>query len=109
MKNLKNYTPHKVILLDSNNESILIIESEGSIRLSTTIETVGDINGIPLTKMVYWDCELPPFEKDTLYIVSLPVAQYAKNQGRNDFVIPWELVRSEDRSTVIWMKSLAVL
>lgn len=111
LENVKliNLTPHKLNLLNEKKETILELESQGSIRLSTKIETIGSVNWISLTQTVFGDTQLPKQKEDTFYIVSLPIWQYAKQQGRDDFLIPGELVRDEDRRTILWMKSLAVL
>ena len=111
MENLRiiNYTPHQVKLLDEENNVIMELESQGSIRLESHTEKVWDINGIPVTKQVFWETQLPEKADWVIYLVSLPVAQYAKQLGRDDFVIPWEVVRSEDRSTILGMRSLAVV
>ena len=109
MKKVKlvNLTPHPLTLLDEDNNIILKLESQGAIRLSSTIERVGEVNNIPLTQTVFGKCELPPKIENVFYIVSLPVAQYAKQLGREDFLIPGEVVR--EGSQILGMKSLAVL
>ena len=104
-----NYTPHPATLLDEENNVLMELESQGSIRLESHTEKVWDINWIPVTKQVFGQTQLPEKVDWVVYLVSLPVAQYAKQQGRDDFVIPWEIVRSEDRSTILGMRSLAVL
>lgn len=109
MEKLVNLTPHKIVLLDDNKEVIKELESQWSIRLSTHIEQVGMIDWISITRQVFWNWALPEEKAWTKYIVSLPVAKYAKEKGREDFLIPGEVVRSEDRSKIIWMKSLAVI
>lgn len=106
---LINMTPHSLTLLDKKNDIILILESQGSIRLETTVKQTDTINGILITKTTFKKCKLPRKKKNTFYIVSLPVAQYAKQLGRDDFLIPGEVVRLEDRRTILWMKSLAIL
>jgi len=106
---IRNLTSHQATLLDENNNKIMELPSEGSIRLESHTEKVWEINWIPVTKQVFWETQLPEEESWVYHLVSLPVAQYAKQQGRKDFLVPGELVRSEDRSTILWMKSLAVI
>lgn len=106
---LINLTPHSLTLLDEKNNIILTLESQGVIRLETKVKQIDTINGIPITETKFKKCKLPRKKKNTFYIVSLPVAQYTKQQGRGDFLIPGEIVRTKDRKTILGMKSLAIL
>ena len=114
MKELRNLTGHDLNLLDSENNTVLVIPSSGIIRLEESIESAGSIQAVagelndssatvevPLTKKSYGGTNLPEKQEGVMYIVSLAVAQYAKEQGRNDFVVPSEIQRSEDRRTIL--------
>jgi len=108
---LINLTGHNLNLLDENNQEYLTIPSDGIIRLQEKIEPAGSVaerlNGssvtvnVPLTKKSYGGTELPSKEEGVLYIVSLAVAQYAKEQGRNDFVVPSDIQRTEDKKIIL--------
>ena len=109
--NLVNLTGHNLNLLDENNREYLTIPSEGIIRLQEKIISAGVVaerlNGssvtinVPLTKKSYGGTELPSKKEGVLYIVSLAVAQYAKDLGRNDFVVPSDIQRTEDRKIIL--------
>ena len=92
---LKNLTPHAINIVGENGENIQTIESEWNLRLSTEIVDDWMIGDIPINKTKYLECLLPEEVEDTMYIVSIFIAQYAKEQWRKDFLIPWELVRDE--------------
>jgi len=108
---LINLTGHNLNLLDENNQEYLMIPSEGIIRLEEEIEPAGSVaerlNGssatvnVPLTRKSYGGTELPSKKEGVMYIVSLAVAQYAKDLGRNDFLVPSELIRTEDRKIIL--------
>lgn len=98
-----NLTPHSVtFVLDSGN---VVIPASGAIaRLSTQIETVGEVNGIPVTRIVFGPVEgLPESKPDTVYIVSSLVAQQVPE--RDDVFIPSESVRDAE-GRIIGCKSL---
>jgi len=113
-RNLINLTGHDVTMLDENNNPILIIPSSGIIRLEESIVPAGSISAVagelndssatvnvPLTKKSYGGTNLPEKQEGVMYVVSLAVAQYAKENGRYDFLVPSEIQRSEDRRTIL--------
>ena len=116
---LVNLTGHNLNLLDENNKEYLMIPSDGIIRLEEKIEPAGSVaerlNGssvtvnVPLTKKSYGGTELPSKKEGVLYIVSLAVAQYAKDLWRNDFVVPSDIQRTEDRKIILWCRSLGIV
>lgn len=90
---LVNLTPHdlrirfepetNVVHLDTD---ILIVPTNPPCRIAQTSIEVEAINGIPVKKSVFGAIEnLPAPQEDTVYIVSLPVAQ---NAHRVDVVSP---------------------
>ena len=116
--NLINLTGHDVTMLNENLNQVLTIPSSGVVRLEEEIAPAGTIsaegpNGssitIHLTRKSYGGTELPLKKEDVIYIVSLAVAQYAKDLGRNDFIVPSEIQRSEDRRTILGARSLGLV
>jgi len=102
-------------MLDENLNKVLTIPSSGIVRLEEEIVSAGTISvegpddssiTIHLTRKSYLGTELPQKIAGTFYIVSLAVAQYAKENGRNDFLVPSDIIRSEDRRTILGAKSL---
>jgi len=90
--NLVNLTPHVIRLHLASG--VREIPSAGVLRLTEEIEPQGDIDGIPLvSKRLGAADELPPRERGTCYIVSLPAAQACCE--RQDFLIPDDYIRDE--------------
>jgi hypothetical protein len=105
IKEVKNYTPHDInIILD---DCEIIIESEGIARCNEIIEKQGEVLDVEIIKKKFQGVEgLPEERDDTIYIVSLVVAQSCKD--RNDLVIPGEIVR-DDAGKIIGCKNLAII
>lgn len=92
MKNItiKNLTSHTITVYSEDRTTVLFsVVAEGIFpRVSTTQETVGDINGIPVQKVVYGAIEgLPEQKPDTIYVVSQMVLS-ALNGSRSDVFAP---------------------
>lgn len=90
-----NMTPHVVNICDNNQNIIKTYPSVGSIRLSTTVEVVGSIDGVPLTKTIFGTpVGLPDFQDGIFYIVS----QLVKNAlpQRTDLLVPTDIVRDDN-------------
>jgi len=77
MKNIINLTPHAVVLLDSSGNVTRRIEpAPHAARVSSTVRTVGEVDGIPVTETTFGEVEgLPGPQEGTIYIVSLLVMQ----------------------------------
>ena len=104
MKKIVNLTPHEINIIGDIN--ITILPSGIVTRVSETIEIIDNINGIPIIHKVFGTIEnLPDLEKDTIFIVSLLVAQIVK---RSDILTIGETVRN-DKGQVIGAKSLAII
>ena len=105
MKNIINLTPHSITFVDANGNQIRIIEASGQLaRVSSATETVGEIDGIPITETVFGEVEgLPAPKADTIYVVSSLVAQRCTD--RSDVFIPSESVR-DDAGRIIGCRSL---
>jgi len=102
-----NLTPHDVNIVDNNGDVILIVPAcDKPLRLIEKRENVGDINGIPLSRVSYTIDEatpLPNSDADTFYIVSRVVAETFK---RSDFIVPDQTVRNE-KGQIIGCKGFA--
>lgn len=103
-KNIINLTPHEVNILSGDKQ--IDLEPSGTVaRCYVERDTVGEINGIPLTQNHFGQVTgLPDPEKDTFYIVSALVANACKE--RDDLVIPDETVR-DGQGCIIGCRSLA--
>lgn len=103
--NIKNLTPHTINFVSSEGYPIMDIKPEGTVaRVSVRTATVGEIDGIPVTKSVYGEVmDLPEPEEGTIYIVSALVA--GRVPEREDVFIPNESVRDE-KGRIVGCKSL---
>lgn len=114
MTRLVNCTPHPFVLRDyTGNEVFTLEKSENPVRVSTNQSVTGSINvtgligdvEVEIYETTFGDVEnLPAPEEGTLYIVSRIVA--AACPGRDDLVIPNDLVRDEN-GNIIGCRSLA--
>lgn len=99
MVKIINLTPHPINLIGIGE-----IPSSGIARLEEKVEVVGDIDGIPIIKKQLGKIiGLPEPQPDTIFVVSLPVAQAAK---RADVLAIGESVR-DVKGNVVGAKSLA--
>lgn len=102
---IKNLTPHTINFVTNEGRPIMDVKPDGRIaRVSVKTATVGEIDGIPVTKSVYGEVEgLPEPEEGTIYIVSSLVA--GRVPERSDVFIPNESVRDE-KGRIVGCKSL---
>lgn len=111
MARIVNLTPHAINLPDR------VIEPSGKIiRVSSTVEYVGELDGIRITRTTYgkpgiengsdWSGELPEQQDGVFYIVSALAA--AACPDRTDFLIPNETRRNE-KGQIIGCCSLATV
>lgn len=98
-----NLTPHTINVLTEGRT--LAIEPSGQLaRVSSRTETIGMLEGIPVTTTVYGEVEgLPEPREGVAYIVSALVAQRVTD--REDVFVPSESVRDE-RGRIIGCRSL---
>ena len=103
--NIKNLTPHTINFVSSEGYPIMDIKPEGTVaRVSVRTATVGEIDGIPVTKSVYGEVmDLPEPEEGTIYIVSALVA--GRVPEREDVFIPNESIRDE-KGRIVGCKSI---
>lgn len=102
---IKNGTPHAVKVVDKDGVLIReILPEEITPRCSTTLEVVGDVAGIPISRTAYGKVEdLPDPEEGVFWIVSALVRTQLPE--RKDLLSPGQLVRDSE-GKVIGCKSL---
>lgn len=100
---IENLTPHDITLF-VGDKTIVIPASGRLARVSSRTETVGKIDGIPITETVFGEVEgLPAPEDGVAYVASSLVA--GRVPERSDVFIPNESVRDKD-GRIIGCKSL---
>lgn len=105
-KNFVNLTPHEVCFVTESGN--VVVPASGTLaRVSTSNETIDNIDGIPVKKTVYGEVEgLPNPEANTVYLVSSLVASRVNN--RDDVLVPADFIRDE-KGVIIGAKSLSRL
>ena len=103
---LKNFTPHNVVIV--TNDTKIVIPSEGVTRVTETKppSTSIDVDGVVIEtfRSEFGEVEnLPPKEGGVMVIVSALAADAVK--GRDDLLVPGELVR-DDGGNIVGCKSL---
>lgn len=100
-----NMTPHNIVIVGSENETLRVIEPSGeTIRLSQSTVQDTPIGGVPTSRTVYGDPEgLPPKADGVFYVVSQLVKSALP--GRSDLLVPAEMVRDE-KGQIIGCRSL---
>jgi hypothetical protein len=80
--NIINLTPHDCHICNADGEIVRTIPAaKPAARVSSTVETVGEVDGIPVTVTNFGAVEnLPDLQEGTVYIVSLLVQQAASNR-----------------------------
>ena len=88
-----NKTPHQVVIY-RNGSIVATIEPTGTpVRCTQRTVVIGEIDGIPITKVTLGEVEnLPEKEEGTILIVSRIVAE---SVDRDDLYIPGPAVRNE--------------
>lgn len=100
---LINLTPHDITIVRPDR-NILILASGSLARVSAKTETIGELDGIPVTETVFGEVEGLPAPKDGVaYIVSSLVA--GRVPERSDVFIPNESIRDENGG-IVGCKSL---
>lgn len=103
MTDIKNLTPHSIVVILSDDIRYVITPSDSVARCSSSTEVIGEVNGVPLTRTIYGEVVgLPQQKENTIYIVSTLVAQACPD--RDDLFIPNEIVR-DTNGKVIGCKS----
>ena len=102
-----NMTPHGVTIVDSAGAVVKEIPASGNtIRLSTSIEMIGHIDGIFVSKTIFGDPVGLPSVKDGVYYI---VSQLVKSAlpDRKDLLVPAQVVRDKD-GNIIGCQSLGL-
>lgn len=111
MSKLINLTPHAIMMVNGEGETILTIEPSGTVaRVTQSTEQLAmvTIDGvdIPVTQNTYGELvNLPEEKAGVSLIVSAMVASAGEKLGRKDLFIPNETVRNE-KGQIIGCKSL---
>lgn len=102
---LRNFTPHKVVLVKSDGDRIEI-PPEGTVpRVRMEVRETGEVLGVPVVETVAAGVEgLPEPRPGVYYIVSRAVA--AACPDRDDLLVPDDLVR-DGEGRVIGARRLA--
>lgn len=108
MANIINATPHDVNIIGEDGQVVRTYAASGICpRCSVSREAVDEIDGIRINRTVFGDVVgLPEYVEGTYYIVSVIVANAAKD--RKDLLITDDAVR-DDKGRVIGCKALAVV
>lgn len=119
MSQIRNLTPHPVIILDPEcaeydprTRSYRLTSDpvvarrfeteEGPFpRCTTSEEECAMVDGVPTISVVFGEVEnLPAMEDGTFLVVSAIVANAAKEQGRQDVLVPSRVVRDANGGIV---------
>jgi len=106
MTKIINLTPHSLNIKKIDG-SIETIQPTGIIaRVSSKVETVGEINGISITKQTFGDViDLPEPTEDTVFVVSRMVKDRVPD--RTDVLVPGTPVR-DDKGNIIGANGLSL-
>jgi len=113
MTKIVNLTPHPVNICDENGVVRLVIPSSGLARRASEHEEVGVVEfegvSIRVNHVVFGEIVgLPEQKEGTLYIVSSLLGWAAARAGRDDVLVPDELIRDQN-GNIIGAKSLSRL
>jgi len=121
MTKIVNLTPHEIDFMLEDGTEIKIPPSGRVARLEEETKVIGEIDGIPVVQKQLKILQgLPEPQPDTIYIVSLVVAQKVKEMNqyhtakhefskiRDDIYIIGESIRDE-AGRIVGAKSLAKL
>ena len=94
MKQIVNLTPHVLVLVVDENESLEYQPASRPARVSSFEEPVGNLFGVPTLAVKFGEITgLPEPQEGTLFVVSAMVATVARATGRTDVASPGRLVR----------------
>ena len=107
---VQNLTPHEVVIVGGDGAVIARFPSEGVARVAASFAAVGNIptagGPVPLVQGKFGAIEgLPTPVVGLFLVVSRVVAAAARGTGRQDLVVPADLVRAAD-GRVIGARSL---
>jgi len=94
MEKVRNFTPHEIVII-GENKKVACYPSEGVARVRVENRDVGAFAGVPLVRSEFGEVEgLPPFENQTLIMVSRIVRDACPDRG--DLVVPTDFVRDKE-------------
>lgn len=114
---IENLTPHTVNLVDDNGQVIATFEPTGTIARSKQTDIaveklkIDHKTTVSIVKTTYGEpVELPEYDENKYYIVSVLTAQAAKDHGREtkDLLISSDPVR-DDSGRIIGCRRFAIL
>ncbi len=111
MATIRNLTPHTVSIIGEDGALKASFPSEGIARASQVAEHAGELNGVELVTMKFGATQdLPDYQEDVYYIVSVITANAAKVEGRraDDLIITADPVRDAD-GRIIGCKRFALV
>ena len=92
---IRNLTPHILNLISVDGSTVNIQPSGTVARVSAKTETVGNVNGIAVTKSVFGDViDLPAAQDGVVLVVSRMVKDRVAD--RADVMVPGAPVRNAD-------------
>lgn len=105
-----NLTPHDVNIVNDNGEVIRTYPATGTVaRVASSASKVREIDGVDVVSTEFGDVDgLPPQSSDTVYIVSMLVAQALSD--RTDLIAPDtgpQSVVRDDKGQIIGVKRFA--
>src|SRR5690606_41465784 len=108
-----NFTPHDVVIVNDSGKEIKRYPASGNVaRVNTHAELIGKLDGIQVVRTKYGDVDgLPDKQSDTVYIVSLVVAQASRGTRTGVYVPdtgPGGVVR-DDKGQIIGVRRLMQL
>lgn len=102
---IKNLTPHNVVIINENGDVVKTFPSEGVARVSTSSQKINTVDEVDIMSTVWGETvDLPKQVNDTLLIVSRLVM--TANPDRSDLVAPNDLVR-DDQGRVVGARNLS--
>ena len=97
--NLVNLTPHAVTIVLPSGDTVTLPPSGTVARCSTSSEVVGEVNGIPVSRVSYGEVVgLPEMTPYTRFVVSGLVRSAVPHRG--DVFSPGDLVRDAGGNVV---------
>ena len=106
-----NLTPHKVKVVDDDNNVVATFPSSGVARVYQHDVLVGEIESIPVVKTEFGEVSgLPEPTEDAVFIVSRITVEAARAQGRStdDLLVTSGAVR-DDQGRIVGCRAFARL
>ena len=91
---IKNMTPHTITIVDADGNKIKEYPSQGLASIGTQINTIGEIDGVPLNEVRIDHAKTDILPKGYFYIVSKIYRDYFAD--RSDLLIVCDTVRDAE-------------